>query len=76
MAGTSGKQVPPHIAHASRRQREFFASDCSKIVTQDNSRPFANFQDAVERLLPYHVGHATYMGRSLRCMGLPIDAPA
>ncbi len=40
---------------AHKRQLDMLADDCKRICTTDLSHPFKNLQDAVDRLLPYHV---------------------
>ncbi len=40
---------------AQKRQLSLLTSDCKRVCSMDTS-PFANLQDAVDRLLPFHVG--------------------
>jgi hypothetical protein len=38
----------PHIAETAEQ-------DCKKICNPDLNKPFTNLEDAIDRLLPYHV---------------------
>ena len=41
-----------------RAQVALLDQDCARLVNPDYTRPFASIDDAVDRLLPYHVRRA------------------
>jgi chloramphenicol 3-O-phosphotransferase len=41
--------------YASRRAARFLSDDAKQVCAADVTRPFANLQDAIDRLLPFHV---------------------
>jgi Conserved region of unknown function on GLTSCR protein len=56
--------------------------DCHRIRNLDANRPFTGLQDAVERLLPFHVScahnllpHAPAADPSMRMAGLGMQLP-
>ena len=54
---------PPHV----KRQQEYIQEDVWRCCNPDINRPFSSFQDAVDRLLPYHVlSHSTM--HTLQCL--------
>ena len=52
--GGSGKSQHHHQTHAARIS-EAVAKDLAALSNPDVSSPFASADDAVDRLLPYHV---------------------
>ena len=38
-----------------RRTARFLSDDAKQLCAADFTRPFANLQDAIDRLLPFHV---------------------
>ena len=50
------RPVPTDVeVRAYKRQLEMLAEDSKRACTADVSRPFTHLQDAVDRLLPFHV---------------------
>lgn len=45
----------PQEVQAQRAQLALMEQDCARLVNPDYLRPFASLEDAVDRLLPYHV---------------------
>ena len=68
-AGTKRTAPPtgPHIA-------ELAEQDCKKICNPDLNRPFNNLDDAVDRLLPYHVRFFSPSFQSF--LIVPVAAPS
>lgn len=50
-----GKTLTEAEARAQKRQLELLSEDCKRACTTDLNRPFTTLQDAVDRLLPFHV---------------------
>lgn len=48
----------PQELQAQRAQLALLEQDCARLVNPDYARPFASLDDAVDRLLPYHVRRA------------------
>jgi hypothetical protein len=46
---------PLQEMNAQRAQLALIDQDCQRLVNPDYMRPFASLDDAVDRLLPYHV---------------------
>lgn len=43
---------------STKRQQDYIHEDIVRLLNPDCNRPFSNFEDAVDRLLPFHVSHA------------------
>lgn len=43
------------LARSQKRQHEFLDQDCKRVCGSDYTRPFTSLQNALDRLLPYHV---------------------
>ena len=41
--------------YAARRAARFLSDDAKRVCAADITRPFTNLQDAIDRLLPFHV---------------------
>ena len=54
-SGTGGVP-PPTTTRAPKRPLELVSDDCRRVCTPDYERPFSSLYNAVDRLLPFHVG--------------------
>ena len=64
----AGGEPGPAVEATSKRKgdhiSDFAARDCKRIANPDFNRPFTSVEDAIERLLPYHVRLACPATRS------------
>lgn len=54
-SGAGGVQ-PPTNTRAPKRPLELVSDDCRRVCTPDFERPFSSLYNAIDRLLPFHVG--------------------
>lgn len=50
-------QPQPYV----KRQHEYISEDIYRCCNPDVNAPFRNLQDALDRLLPYHVGDPLFL---------------
>ncbi len=75
-----------HIAPpvSTKRQQEYINEDILRLLNPDCNRPFASFEDAVDRLLPFHVSpikldpkhnlHQMLLGYKIMCLAQMLAA--